>query len=50
MRDGKNINNSPLSHENVLISGYGNGTLRAVFVAREDGLRFPFRRRAARVG
>jgi hypothetical protein len=40
MRDGKNITNSPLSHENVLISGYGNGTLRAVFTAREDCVRF----------
>jgi hypothetical protein len=29
MRDGKNINKSALSHEKVLISGYGDGSLRA---------------------
>jgi hypothetical protein len=32
MRDGKNINKSPLSRENVLISGYVNGTLRPYFM------------------
>lgn len=29
MRDGKNINKMTLSREKVLISGYGNGRLRA---------------------
>ncbi len=29
MRDRKNINKLAVSHEKVLISGYGNGRLRA---------------------
>ncbi len=32
MRDGKNINKTPLSREKVLISGFVNGTLRRYFI------------------
>jgi hypothetical protein len=42
MRDGKNIRNSPLSREKVLISGEGNGTLRGVFTTRSDCMRAAF--------
>ncbi len=44
-RDRKNINKFALSHEKVLISGYGNGRLSGVFTARSRAFFTPQRSR-----